>query len=110
MKVIKKPTKPGKASAGKTTCPKDWRDAIRLQLAKVPEVDAIYACTENGTVHVYSVVYDFLEDSFYRPLQKQERLIEKAFPRVSFEFHTWAHQGRKPSESGPLFSELVYLR
>lgn len=86
-----------------------WREAVRRRLAKVPEVDAVFVRQENGTVHVYSVVEDF-DEAYYARLLKQEDLIEKAAPKVAFEFHTWVHQGRNPSESGPPFSELVFLR
>jgi hypothetical protein len=106
MKVVKKRAKPRKPSSPRR---KDWRDAIRMHLAKVPEVDAVFACKENGTVHVYSVVENIRQTN-YKRLLKQEGVIEKAFPSISFEFHTWVHQGREPSTSGPLFSELVYLR
>jgi hypothetical protein len=108
--VVKKSSKPRKVSAGKSAPLKTWRDAVRLHLGKVPEVDAVFACTVNGTVHVYSVVYDFLDDSFYKPLQRQERLIEKSFPAVSFEFHTGVHQGREPHFAAPWDAELVFSR
>jgi hypothetical protein len=106
VKKKKKPLKPAKPTKHRL---KDWRDAIRVHLAKAPWVDAVFAATENGTVHVYSVVKE-LREKYYEGLLKQEDMIEKAFPEVSFEFHTWVHQGRVPSESGPPFTELVYLR
>jgi hypothetical protein len=89
--------------------PKDWRDAIRLHLAKVPEVDAVFACQENGVIHVYSVVEEFCE-SYYKRLLKHEDLIEKAFPKMSFEFHTRAHQGREPHDAAPWDAESVFSR
>src|SRR5438093_1455138 len=98
--IVKKAKKTVKAPSTKKTRPMDWRDAIRLHLAKVAEVDAVFVSKENGTLHVYSVVHDF-EDDFYEMLLKKESLIEKAFPRVSFEFHTRAHQGREPHFAAP---------
>ena len=107
--IVKKSKKPAKTPKATTARPKNWQDAIRLHLGKAPGVDAIFVATENGTVHVYSIVKE-IREKYYKGLLEQEAVIEKAFPEVSFDFHTRAHQGRKPSESGPLFSELVYLR
>lgn len=108
-KTAAKKPKPKKPAKKASAPPEDWRDAIRLHLAKAPWVDAVFAATDNGTVHVYSVVKE-LRDKYYAGLLKQESVIEKAFPEISFEFHTWVHQGRDPSKSGPPFTELVYLR
>ncbi len=107
--IVKKKTKPRKSSKPKKPRAKDWRNAIRLHLAKVPAVDAVFVNTASGTVHVYSVVEKF-EDESCEQVLKAEAKVETAFQKVSFEFHTRAHQGRKPSESGPWGSELVYLR
>ena len=108
MTVAKKakPKEPAKKASAR---PKDWRDAIRRHLAKAPGVDAVFVNTASDTIHVYSVVKEHRE-VYYKGILRQEDLIEKAFPEVSFEFHTRAHQGRKPSESGSWGSELVYLR
>jgi hypothetical protein len=108
-KAVAKKLKPKKPAKKRPARPKDWRDAIRVYLAKAPWVDAVFAATENGTVHVYSVVKE-LREKYYEGLLRQESVIEKAFPEISFEFHTWVHQGRDPSKSGPVFTELVYLR
>jgi hypothetical protein len=107
--VVKKTSKPRKASAPKAVRPRDWRDAIRLHLAKVPEVDAVYVSDYGTYVHVYSVVEDFC-DKMYNRLLRREALIEKAFPKMYFEFHTRAHQGRKPTGNESHTSELVFLR
>ncbi len=107
--IVKKKTKPRKAAKRPAPRPKDWREAIRVYLAKAPWVDAVFAATENDTIHVYSVVKE-LREKYYEGLHEQENRIEKAFPEISFEFHTWVHQGREPSKSGPVFTELVYLR
>jgi hypothetical protein len=107
--IVKKSKKSAKPHKPARRRPKDWRNALRVYLAKAPWVDAVFAATENGTVHVYSVVNE-LREKYYEGLLEQEKIIEKAFPEISFEFHTWVHQGRDPSESGPPFTELVYLR
>lgn len=107
--IVKKKTKPRKSSKPPTPPAKDWRDALRVHLAKAPGVDAVFVNTVSDTIQVYSVVKEHRE-SYYKGLLRQEELVEKAFPEISFEFHTRAHQGRKPSESGPWGSELVYLR
>ena len=107
--IVKKKRKSSKASKPTKSRVKDWRDAIRLHLAKAPGVDAVFVNTVSDTIHVYSVVKEHRE-KYFTGLLRQEELIEKAYPEVSFEFHTRAHQGRKPSESGPWGSELVYLR
>jgi hypothetical protein len=106
MPATKKPAKPRKP---KKRVAKDWRAALRRHLSKVPEVDAVFVNTASGTVHVYSVV-EVLDDHHCGPLMEQEAKVEKAFPKVSFEFHTRVHQGREPCESGPWGSELAYLR
>jgi hypothetical protein len=107
--VVKKPTKPRKASAAKVTRPKDWRDALRSHLAKVPEVDAVYVNTASATVHVYAVVENLHATDYIR-LMRQEDRIEQQFPEMSFEFHTRAHRGKKPTGKEPHTSELVFLR
>ncbi len=106
--IVKKP-KPRKPAKPRARRPKDWRDAIRLRFAKVRGVDAVFANDASGTVHVYSIVEKFGDEDCGQ-LLKEEAKVEKAFPKVSFEFHTRAHQGRNPAESGPWGSELVYLR
>jgi hypothetical protein len=108
-KTLAKKSKPKKPPRKASASPKDWRDALRLHLAKVPTVDAVFVNTASDTVHVYSVVKEHRE-RYLKGLLRQEDVVEKAFPEVSFEFHTWVHQGREPSQSGPPFSELVYLR
>lgn len=107
--TLAKKSKPKKPAKARPARPKNWRDAIRLHFARVPTVDAVFVNTVSETIHVYSVVKEFRE-VYLKGILRQEDLIEKAFPDVSFEFHTRAHQGRKPSESGPWGSELVYLR
>jgi hypothetical protein len=72
-------------------------------------VDAVFVITASDTLQVYSIVAEFEDDSCAQ-LMKEEAKVEMAFPKLSFEFHTRAHQGRKPAESGPWGSELVYLR
>jgi hypothetical protein len=108
-KAVAKKPKPKKTPNSRAIKPTDWRDAIRLHLAKVPTVDAVFVNTASDTIHVYSLVKEHRE-VYLKGILRQEDLIEKAFPEISFEFHTRAHQGRNPSESGPWGSELVYLR
>src|SRR5260370_450172 len=98
--IVKKKKKSLKLSKPKKHRPKEWRDAIRLHLAKAPGVDAVFVNTASETIHVYSVVKEHRE-TYFKGLLRQENQIEKAFSEVSFQFHPRAHQGRKPSESGP---------
>ena len=56
-KTVAKKSKSKKPAAR----PKDWRDALRLHLAKVPTVDAVFVNTASDTVHVYSVVKEHRE-------------------------------------------------
>jgi hypothetical protein len=106
--AITKKAKSRKPGAKKLD-PKDWRGALRRHLSKVPEVDAVYVSTASATVHVYSYVEDF-HTTNYKRLIRQEDRVEKEFPEISFEFHTSAHQGRKPTGKEPNRSELIYLR
>jgi hypothetical protein len=89
--------------------PKSWQDAVNLHFVKIPEIDAVFTASDNNVVHVFSVVREF-KDSVYDKLLKKERLIEKAFPEISFEYHVRAHQGRKPSLAVPFGAEAVFLR
>ena len=84
-----------------------WREAIRVHLSKVPEVDAVFVSVEDKTIHVYSVIEQFHKTNYKRLISRESR-IEKAFPELSFEFHAWPHQGREPREAGPPNCELVY--
>ena len=94
-KTVAKKSKPKRPAKKASARPKDWRDAIRFHLAKVPEVDAVYVLMDGNNVHGYSVVDDFHKTNYKRFI-KHETLIEKAFPEMSFEFHTRVHRGRKP--------------
>ena len=87
-----------------------YQDSVTRHLSKVPDIDAIYILSDDeGVVHVYSVVGEY-SSSAYERLLKQERLVEKEFPQVAFEFHTCAHQGRKPFRAVPLGSKPVFVR
>ncbi len=107
--IVKKKAKPRKSSKTRTPHAKDWRDAIRRHLSKVPGVDAVYVNTASSSIHVYSVVEDFHTTDCKR-LMRQEDRIEREFPEVSFEFHTRAHRGKKPTGRETRTSELAYLR
>lgn len=109
--IAKKRTKPAKSAKPRARRPKNWRDAVRRYLSKVSAVDAVYVYVSaaSGTVHVYSIVEQHGDDSC-GPIMEQEDKVEKAFPRVSFEFYTRAHQGRHPSEVASPAWELLYLR
>jgi hypothetical protein len=107
--VVKKSPQARKPSARAAVRPKDWREALRAHLAKVPEVDGVFMSAEKNVIHVYSVVLEF-NDRLYKRLLKQESLIEKGFPEIAFEFHTRAHQGREPHFAVPFDAEQVFLR
>lgn len=107
--IVKKKTKPKKPAKPRSPRRKEWREALRQFLSEVPAVDAVFVNSVSETVHVYSIVEKY-EDESCEELLKQEAKVESTFPKVSFEFHTRAHQGRNPGESGPWGSELVYLR
>src|SRR5688572_5298838 len=96
--IVKKNAKPRKPTKPKVRHKEDWRNAIRRYFAKVPGVDAVFVYALSESIHVYSIVEKYEDDSCEQ-LMKQESKVEKAFPKVPFEFHTRAHQGRKPSES-----------
>jgi hypothetical protein len=79
-------------------------------LSKLPEIDAVFTWTDDcDVVHVYSVVHDF-QSKFYDKLMKKERLVERDFPEIPFEFHVRAHQGRKPERAVPVGSEPVFVK
>lgn len=107
--VVRKATQPRKPRRAKVTPTMDWREAIRRHLAKVPEVDAVYVSTASATIHVYSVVESFHKIDYKRLIRQEDR-VEKEFPEISFEFHTTAHQGRKPTRLSPYGRDLVFLR
>ncbi len=102
-------TKKAKPKKRVSAHPNTWRDAVRMYLSKVPTVDAVFVKEGNETVHVSSLVKEH-RDKYYRGLYRQEQRVMNEYPEISFEFHTWAHQGRDPSKPGPWGTELVYLR
>jgi hypothetical protein len=106
--IAKKKPLPRKPKAD-ASMPSDWREAIRTCLAKVRDVSAVFVCEENQTIHVYSVIPDFT-DAVYKRLLKQEALVEKAFPNLSFEFHARVHQGQEPHFAVPHDAALVFQR
>lgn len=79
---------------------RDWREALREHLSKVPGVDAVSVEIGERTIHVYSVIDD-IHKTNYKRLMNREDQIERAFPELSFEFHGWPHQGRDPREASP---------
>ncbi len=107
--IVKRKMKSRQPVRAKKRPANDWRAAIQRLFAKVSAVHAVFTYEFDDAIHVYSIVERFDDDSCGK-IMKQESMLEKAFPDLSFEFHTRAHQGRKPSESGPWSSKLVYLR
>jgi hypothetical protein len=97
------------ASTALVAPPLSWGDALQRHLAKIPEIDAVFVWAERSVVHVYSLVHEF-QSRIYEKLLRKERLIEKAFPGISFEFHVRAHQGREPHLAVPHESKCVFLR
>jgi hypothetical protein len=83
--------------------------SMSRHLSKLREVDAVFTWADDGNViHVYSVVHDFQSRTYKKLLQK-ERLVERDFPEISFEFHVRAHQGRNPEHAVPVGSESVFV-
>jgi hypothetical protein len=107
--VVKRSQKPKKSSPEEAVHLKNWRDALGIHLAEVPEIDGVFVTEDNNVIHVYSVVSEF-SDRPYKRLLKKESRIEKDFPNIAFEFHTRAHQGREPHFAVPYDAEQVFLR
>ena len=85
-------------------------EAIIRHLSKVGDVDAIYVWLDSATYcRVYSVVEEF-DSKIYPKLERRERLVEKEFPDISFDFRVWTHQGRDPAKVDPRGSRLLYVR
>ena len=87
---------------------KQVRDSLQKHLSKIQEVDAVFVAAADKVVHVYSVVRE--HGRFYQKLMKQEQLIEKEWPNVTFDFHVRAHQGREPFLAVPHGSQIIYTR
>ena len=87
----------------------DWRESLRRRLTKLPEIDGIFVAAEGNTVHVFSVIEE-LKSEIYKLLVKQECLVEKDHPSISFDFHTCAHQGRPPHRATPYGAEMVFTK
>jgi hypothetical protein len=84
--------------------------ALRRRLSSVDAVRAVFlAADDEGIIHVYSVVPEY-DSGFYDELLKQERLVEKEFPHLTFEFHVRAHQGREPARAVPFGSQPLFVR
>ena len=79
------------------------------RLTKVPEIDGIFVAEDGNTIHVFTVIA--IHDSkIYKRLLKQEDLVEKDHPPLSFDFHTREHQGRPPHRAVPYGAEMVFVR
>jgi hypothetical protein len=88
----------------------DFERELCRRLASVQTIDAVYLDTDDqGTIHVYSVTPEYGPD-VYAKLLIQERLVEKAFPQLAFEFHVRAHQGRKPASAVPFGLKPLFVR
>ena len=87
-----------------------YHTSINRHLSKLPEIDAVYTWSDDsGVIQVYSVVQDF-QSSIYENLLKKERLVEKDFPEISFDFHVRAHQGRRPECAVPVGAVTVFVK
>lgn len=97
------------ARAPKRSAKPQYEDSVRNRIAKIKEVDAAYVVRdEYGTVQVYSVVQEY--GDFYDRLMRQERLIEKDCPGISFDFHVRARQNREPSLAVPIDALAVFVK
>jgi hypothetical protein len=86
-----------------------YQESVCKRIAKIKEVDASFIVPdESGTVHVYSVVEEY--GDFYDRLIRQERLIEKDCPGISFDFHVRARQSREPFQVAPIDAHPVFVR
>lgn len=85
------------------------QSTVYRYLSKIRAVDAVFISTEDDIIHVYTVVFDY-NSELTNKLMKTERLIEKDWPGISFEFHTRAHQGREPFSTVPIDSQIVFGR
>jgi hypothetical protein len=82
---------------------------IVFHLAKVVEIEAIFAGTDkDGVCHVYSVVEEHSPATYQKV--KREQQIEEDFPEVRFSFRIRAHQGREPDVAVPLSSQPLFTR
>jgi len=86
-----------------------YEESLRDRLAKVIEVEAVYVNSdEQGTVHVYSVVQEY--GQFYKRLMRQEQLVERDCPEISFDFHVRARQNRPCELAVPFDAKPIFIR
>ena len=95
-----------KKNSGQKLTTSDWRESLRQRLRKVPEIEGLFVVTNGGTVHVFSV-FEEIEFIRYKLLMKQEGLVEKDNPLITFDFHTRVHQGRPPHRAAPHGAEAI---
>jgi hypothetical protein len=86
-----------------------YRESLVRRLTAIPEVEAVFIVADGNVVHVYSVLAGH-QSRIFKALMKQENLVEKDQPGISFDFHTRVHQGRPPHRAVPFDSELVFLK
>lgn len=85
------------------------QSTLERRLSKVPDVDAVFFAPDDDVIHVYTVVPEF-DARVYEDLMRQERLIEKDWPGINFDFHTRAHQGREPVLAVPFGMHTAFVR
>lgn len=70
-----------------------FNHTLAHRLGKVSGIEAVYVVVDENVVHVTSVMAEH-ESRIFKSLIKQENLVEKDHPDMSFDFHARVHQGR----------------
>jgi hypothetical protein len=110
MIAKKKNPRSGKSPKAKSNgVQNNWRNSLLVRLTKVPEIDGIFVAENGNTIHVFTVIATH-DSKIYKRLLKQEDLVEKDHPSISFDFHTREHQGRSPDRAVPFDAEMVFVR
>ncbi len=85
------------------------QSTLARRLSRVPDVDAVFFAVDDEVIHVYTVVPEF-DARVYEELMRQERLIQKDWPGINFDFHTRAHQEREPVLAVPFGMHTEFVR
>jgi hypothetical protein len=108
--MLTKKTKRAKGATGTTNGqPPSYRESLARRLGKVAGIEVVYIMIRGDVVHVCSVMAEH-ESRIFKSLIKQENLVEKDHPDITFDFHTRVHQGRPLNRVVPTGADVVFSR
>lgn len=82
---------------------------VSYNLGGLPDVRAIFFTKKENFYNIYTVVNEF-SDKIFNLVLDEEQLIIDRFPEYQFDFRVRAAQGRDPSETVPVWANILFSK